>query len=168
MADFDFTSAPVKSRQSLLKAGVRIDMTPMVDVIMLLLTFFMLTTTLANQQVMKINLPKGDESVPVNMGNVLTVRVSEKGNTFFSFGKENGSESLPEKIRSNEIGSRLAKLSAANSDLLLILKFDRNMKYRTMVDMLDEINNSIPEKSRRLSIKKMESTDVEIIKKAGD
>lgn len=42
------------------------------------------------------------------------------------------------------------------------------MKYRTMVDMLDEINNSIPEKSRRFSIKKMESTDVEIIKKAGD
>lgn len=29
------------------KLGVRIDMTPMVDVIMLLLTFFMLTTTLA-------------------------------------------------------------------------------------------------------------------------
>ena len=64
------------------KVGVRIDMTPMVDVIMLLLTFFMLTTTLAMPQVMQINLPKGDETdkVKVDMGNVLYIRVSEKGN----------------------------------------------------------------------------------------
>ena len=33
-------------------------MTPMVDVIMLLLTFFILTTTLKTPQIMQINLPK--------------------------------------------------------------------------------------------------------------
>ena len=38
------------------KIGVRIDMTPMVDVIMLLLTFFILTTTLNTPQIMQINL----------------------------------------------------------------------------------------------------------------
>ena len=43
------------------KIGVRIDMTPMVDVIMLLLTFFILTTTLNQPQIMQINLPKGDK-----------------------------------------------------------------------------------------------------------
>ena len=58
------------------KIGVRIDMTPMVDVIMLLLTFFMLTTTLATPQVMQINLPKGekDDLVKVDATNVLYIR----------------------------------------------------------------------------------------------
>ncbi len=143
-------------------------MTPMVDVIMLLLTFFMLTTTLAMPQIMQINLPKGDEKDPVyvNMGNVLYVRVSEKGNVFFSKGLDNGTEAPPEKISTGNINKRLNELSKANSDLLLLVKFDRNAKYNMMVDVLDEINNSIAKENRRFSILKMEDEDKEILKKA--
>jgi len=166
MADLDYNSASGNSRRSLLKSGVRIDMTPMVDVIMLLLTFFMLTTTLAMPQAMQINLPKGDDHVSVNMGNILTIRVSEKGNVFFSQGFENGSESLPEKINNSEVSRKLTQLSKANSDLLIILKFDRNVKYKDMVDVLDDINNSISKDARRFSIKKMENADLELINKA--
>ena len=43
------------------KPGVRIDMTPMVDVIRLLLTFFILTTVLAQDEVMQMNRPKAEE-----------------------------------------------------------------------------------------------------------
>ena len=49
------------------RIGFRIDMTPYVDVIMLLLTFFIMTTTLNQPQVMQINLPKGDDSVKIDM-----------------------------------------------------------------------------------------------------
>ena len=60
------------------RIGFRIDMTPYVDVIMLLLTFFIMTTTLNQPQVMQINLPKGgdEEKVKVDMGNVVFIRVS--------------------------------------------------------------------------------------------
>jgi len=169
MADFDSNSAASGSRRHKLprtqKSGVRIDMTPMVDVIMLLLTFFMLTTTLAMPQAMQINLPKGDDLVPVNMGNVLTIRVSEKGNIFFSKGLENGTEAPPEKINFENVSGTLSQLSKANPDLLLLLKFDRSMKYKNMVDILDEINITIQKDSRRFSIKKMEDSDKEIIKR---
>lgn len=167
MTGSDFSSAETgnsrKKHFTLTKSGVRIDMTPMVDVIMLLLTFFMLTTTLAMPQVMQINLPKGDETIPVNMGNVLNIRVSEKGNIFFSQGFESGKEAAPEKIQLSDMSQRLAQISKANSDLLLLLKFDRNLKYKTMVDILDVINISVEKDNRRFSIKKMEEADKEIV-----
>jgi biopolymer transport protein ExbD len=170
MADFESSSAVSgnsrRNNPHTVKAGVKIDMTPMVDVIMLLLTFFMLTTTLAMPQAMQINLPKGDESVAVNMGNILTIRVSEKGNIFFSQGLESGRELPPEKVSFADVGGRLEQLSKANSNLLLLLKFDRNMKYKTMVDILDEINMSIEKDSRRFSIKKMNDADKEIVMEA--
>ena len=50
--------------------------------------------------------------------------------------------------------------------MLLLLKFDRNIKYKNMVDVLDEVNSSIQKENRRFSIKKMEDADLEIIKQA--
>jgi biopolymer transport protein ExbD len=48
--------------------------------------------------------------------------------------------------------------------LLILLKFDRKMKYNTMVDILDEINKAKIEK--RYSFMKMEDIDIEIVKRA--
>ena len=47
------------SRGSIAKRrhGIRIDLTPMVDVAFLLLTFFMLTTSLMKHQAMEVNIP---------------------------------------------------------------------------------------------------------------
>lgn len=156
-----------KKRGKGLKIGVWIDMTPMVDVIMLLLTFFMLTTTLTTPQVMQINLPKGDEKdkVKVDMGNVLFIRVSEKGNIYFSLGKSDGTEMPPEWVDFADMKSRLEQLFNANNNLLLLLKFDRGMKYDLMVDILDEINRAAIEK--RYTFLKMEEMDKEIVRLAG-
>ncbi len=148
-------------------AGVRIDMTPMVDVIMLLLTFFMLTTTLSAPQLMKISLPKGDvkDKVKVDMGNVIFVRVSEKGNVYFSEGRSDGSESEMRKIDTKNIATELERLFAKNDQILLLLKFDRKMKYNAMADVFDEISRAKIEK--RYSFVKMEDADKEKITTAG-
>ena len=128
--------------------GVHIDMTPMVDVIMLLLTFFMLTTTLSAPQLMKVSLPKGDvkDKVKVDMGNVLYVRVSDKGNVYFAQGNPDGSESAMKKIEVKNVASELEKIFAVNDQLLLLLKFDRKMKYNVMSDVFDEISRAKIEK----------------------
>src|SRR5437762_6358365 len=87
------------------RVGFHIDMTPYVDVIMLLLTFFIMTTTLNQPQVMQINLPKGDKEdvVKVDMGNVVFIRVSEKGNIGISRGKSDGTEEQRVKIEFNKM-----------------------------------------------------------------
>src|SRR5271157_2848427 len=91
------------------RLGFRIDMTPYVDVIMLLLTFFIMTTTLNQPQVMQINLPKGDETekVRVDMGNVVFIRLSEKGNIVMAKGKSDGTEDTPFKVDFNKLRAYL-------------------------------------------------------------
>lgn len=147
--------------------GVRIDMTPMVDVIMLLLTFFMLTTTLSAPQLMKVSLPKGDvkDKVKVDMGNVLYIRVSDKGSVYFAQGRSDGSESELKKIEVKNVATELEKIYAVNNNLLLLLKFDRKMKYNVMSDIFDEISRAKIEK--RYAFLKMEEADVQKIVAAG-
>jgi biopolymer transport protein ExbD len=143
----------------------------MVDVIMLLLTFFMLTTTLSKPQVMKINLPKGEEKdkLKVDMGTVLFVRVSEKGNIYFFKGKSDGSEQAAEKVDIKDLKVKLEAISADNKrnqlDLLVLLKFDRKMKYKVMVDILDQIN--LANIDKKYAFLKMEEEDLKKVNEAG-
>ena len=50
-----------KSKQK--KMNVRVDFTPMVDMNMLLITFFMLCTTLSKPQTMEISMPSNDKDI---------------------------------------------------------------------------------------------------------
>ncbi len=149
------------------KLGVRIDMTPMVDVIMLLLTFFMLTTTLAAPQVMQINLPKGEKTdiVKIDAGNVLFIRVSGPGNIYVSQGTSAGSETPPMRTGFDNLRATLESYYAGNPNLVMLLKFDRKMKYSLMVDILDEINRA--KIQRKYSFLPMEESDIAIIEAAG-
>jgi len=76
-----------KKRRKMRRLGVRIDMTPMVDVAFLLLTFFMLTTTMSRPQTMEINLPPDNKvKVEVALSNLCTIRVKEDGTIFLNMG----------------------------------------------------------------------------------
>lgn len=50
-----------KSKQK--KKDVRVDFTPMVDMMMLLITFFMLCTSLAKPQTMELSMPSNDKNL---------------------------------------------------------------------------------------------------------
>ena len=45
------------------KINVRVDFTPMVDMMMLLITFFMLCTSLAKPQSMELSMPSNDKNM---------------------------------------------------------------------------------------------------------
>ncbi len=149
------------------RIGFRIDMTPYVDVIMLLLTFFIMTTTLNQPQVMQINLPKGGETetVKVDMGNVVFIRVGANGTIAVSKGKSDGNEEPPVKVGFDKIRAYLEALGQQNKDMIMILKFDRKGKYNFMVDLLDEINRASIEK--RYSFAKMDDTDEKVLESVG-
>src|SRR5258708_15058786 len=56
------------------RVGIRIDMTPLVDVAFLLLIFFMVTTVFRTPQALEINLPPKDAPpVPIAKSNIFTI-----------------------------------------------------------------------------------------------
>src|SRR5512137_3085720 len=76
-----------KKHKSKKRISVRIDMTPMVDVIMLLLTFFMLTTVFTTPQTMEINIPPENQTqVEVAESSLITLRVIENGTIYYNIG----------------------------------------------------------------------------------
>jgi len=146
-----------KKRRKMRRLGVRIDMTPMVDVAFLLLTFFIYTTTMSRPQTMEINMPPRDVSVPVAETNLLTLRVKEDGSIYWNMGFEK-----PEKIEFKGLRAFLAEKIGQNPKLITLLKIDRKGKYTMMVDIMDEFTLA---GISRFSIAHMEDTDKKILEK---
>lgn len=121
-------------RRKMRRVGVRMDMTPMVDVAFLLLTFFMLTTVFSAPQTMEINLPPKDVQVEVAEHNLLTLRVMENGNIYWNMGIER-----PQLVDFKQMRALLQEKNASNPKLITLIKVDRKAKYHNMVDILDEI-----------------------------
>jgi len=76
----------MKKPRSIKKPGVRIDMTPLVDVIMLLLTFFMLTATFktVESEAVEVTLPKSvnTDSTRLPEKDVMTITLTPAGDIF--------------------------------------------------------------------------------------
>src|ERR1035437_119439 len=73
------------------KASTRIDLTPMVDLGFLLITFFMLATTLIKPQTMEINLPRNDkidkkDQTLVKASKSITIILAKNNRIFYFFG----------------------------------------------------------------------------------
>jgi biopolymer transport protein ExbD len=71
------------------KSDVWIDMTPMSDVMVLLLTFFMLTSTFVKNEPVKVNQPSSVSEIKVPESDVLNIIVSKEGKVFMSMDNQN-------------------------------------------------------------------------------
>jgi biopolymer transport protein ExbD len=117
------------------RLGVRIDMTPMVDVAFLLLIFFMVTTVFRTPQALEINLPpEEDVIIEVAESKVLTVRLLADQRAFFKRGTDPWSRSDMNKL------SDVFKPYRGNKDLVVVIKIDREAKFNNMVDVIDELD----------------------------
>jgi biopolymer transport protein ExbD len=130
------------------RLGFHIDMTPMVDVAFLLLTFFMLTTTFGLQNTMEINIPPESGEVKIVEDNVMTLRIGEDGYAYWSIGSDDprpvrlydeGRESSAVTL-SRDLRSLLSGESRSNSKLVIVVKISGQAKYRNLIDLIDEFN----------------------------
>ena len=117
------------------RVGVRIDMTPMVDVAFLLLIFFMVTTVFRTPQALEINLPP-DENVKIEVAEskVLAVRVLPDNRAYWKRGTDPWARTDVtglDKVFTNYKG---------NDDLVVVIKIDREAKFNNMVDIIDQLD----------------------------
>lgn len=117
------------------RLGIRIDMTPMVDVAFLLLIFFMVTTVFRTPQALEINLPPdANAKVEVAESKVMVVRVLPDERMYWKRGTNPWA-------RSN-LGGLVGVLKPyqGSKDLVVIIKIDRDAKFNSMVNVIDELD----------------------------
>lgn len=76
------------------KNDVWIDMTPMSDVMVLLLTFFMLTSTFVKNEPVKVITPGSVSEIKVPEKDVLNILVAKDGKIFMSMDNQLSLESV--------------------------------------------------------------------------
>lgn len=116
------------------RAGIRIDMTPMVDIAFLLLIFFMVTTVFRKPQAMEMNLPPPDQMVKVPESNVLQLYVDQTNRAFYRF-----AQAPLAPLDFKNLVPFFKQQAAANSNLIVLVKLDRAAQYETMVSVLDDL-----------------------------
>jgi biopolymer transport protein ExbD len=75
-----------------------LDMTPMVDLAFLLVTFFMLTTKFAPEEPLVVDMPSSISEIKLPETDILTISISNEGVVFFNMDGKYSRESLIAKI----------------------------------------------------------------------
>ncbi|MBE2288388.1 MAG: biopolymer transporter ExbD, partial [Chitinophagaceae bacterium] len=145
------------------KLSTRIDLTPMVDLGFLLITFFMFTTTLAKPKTMEINMPYKDEKLTDPEKNKLkasvafTVLLSKNHRVYYYEGIGDDPNKAPDlKVTSFKAkdgirdaiiakkkmvdGMKRAGALTAKDEMTVLIKPDTTSTYSDLVNMLDEMN----------------------------
>ncbi len=117
------------------RVGIRIDMTPMVDVAFLLLIFFMVTTVFRTPQALEINLPP-DENVKIEVAEskVLSVRVLPDDRAYWKRGTDPWARAGVTTL--NDV----FKNYRGNKDLVVVIKIDRDARFNNMVEIIDQLD----------------------------
>lgn len=145
------------------KLSTRVDLTPMVDLGFLLITFFMFTTTLSKPKTMQINMPYKDETVKeedqtkIKASTVISVLLSKNHRIYYYEGIGDDPTKPPEVkvtyfkqkdgIRDAIIAKKkfVEDMKRAGSlgqkdQATIIIKPDTTSTYEDLVNILDEMS----------------------------
>lgn len=159
------------------KGAPSVDMTPMVDLGFLLITFFMLATTMSKPKTMEIIKPakneKEDDAPPLKKSRSLSVLLGERDKVYFYIASD---EDLAEgrlqvdsadfsskgvrsviKNRQNEV----AQQYGSKDTLVVLIKAMPKSKYKNMVDILDEMRITGVKSYALVDLDKIDTTIME-------
>lgn len=152
------------------KMSTRIDLTPMVDLGFLLVTFFMLTTTFSKPQTMEINLPvkpkgevKEEEQNALKASKALTILIGRDNKLFTYVGLATEPIEGPTVTNYSADGIRkiLQEKKSMISEMVVLIKPTKDAIYKNVVDILDEMNIS---DIKRYALVEITTEDLELIK----
>lgn len=120
------------------RIGIKIDMTPMVDVAFLLLIFFMTTTSFKPPEQVSVALPGSKSEIHVPETKTIILTVNKDGETYISDEDLSKTNLVDKKDLVNAILTWRAKNPAA----VVVLKGDKDGKYGDMADVMNALAES--------------------------
>lgn len=133
------------------RVGISIDMTPLVDVAFLLLTFFMLTTKFKPQDEVQITLPDSHSKYKIPESDVMTITFSPEGKLYLGldsqqlraqlFGEQNKLKaSIPVSLE--ELTGLAQQARSVNPKLRAVIKGDKDSMYGPAEDVMNALQKA--------------------------
>jgi len=120
------------------RLGIRIDMTPMVDVAFLLLIFFMSTTQFKPPEAVAVRLPASSSEIHIPETNTILLTVTEEGRMYISSELGMDAQEIP---RGNLVAA-IVSWRSRNPDAVVVVKGDREVDFGTIADLMDALGES--------------------------
>lgn len=165
MAQID-TGGNSNSKQK--KMNARVDFTPMVDMIMLLVTFFMLCTTLLKPQTMEITMPsdkddiKKEQKSQVQTDEAITIIIGKDNKLYYFEGKPSEAQLQETSYGKDGIRTVLLRKNQKAKDQVDALRRKLQGQFTSNVEQAKKNKEAFKEELRK--IKNADGTPTAIIK----
>ena len=161
------------------KDGGRVDLTAMVDLAFLLITFFMLTTSLNKPQAMDVNMPdknkdmnEKEPEIDIADNRSITLLLGSDNKIAWYYGQLEKPITPPSVVDYSEDGIRrvvLEKIAqvpqvAGGKDLIVVIRPSDRSIQRNLVDILDEMKIT---DVKRFMISKIKPEEVAVLEENG-
>jgi len=168
----ELNSSPGKSggKRSTRKMPVRVDLTAMVDLAFLLITFFMLTTSLTKPRIMPIVMPAAGPPGGVPESSTMTICLGKNNQALWFLGMAEKPLTTPKliaygkdmRMAITETGKKV--FASTGKGLMVLIKPTDHSIYDNLVSALDEINiTHVPS----YAIAKISPQDIDLLKSKG-
>ena len=150
------------------KGNSKVDLTAMVDLAFLLITFFIFTTTMSQPTAMKLFLPKDadkpEDQNKAKESGVLTILLGKDNNVFYYEGQLTPNASNFKSSTFKEIRTVLIdkKRNTPEKDLVIILKPSSECNYKNVIDILDEMSINVLKRYALVDISNVEESLVKL------
>jgi biopolymer transport protein ExbD len=155
------------------KASTRVDLTAMVDLAFLLITFFILTTTLQKPKAMDLVMPDKDKIVkelPVAASRTMTILLGSNNKLEWYLGEPGKSTPTVEGYGKDGIRKTLFEkskevMASTGKDMVVLIKPSNKSTYNNMVTVMDELNIT---GNQSRAIVDITPAEIEVLKRDGN
>ncbi len=106
-----------------------LDMTPMIDVVFLLLIFFILTSVFSRPEVLDLMLPEAAESRPENRTDVIHLTIKTAEHVLVE----------DQEIPMSRLSDALVRQLEKKGNPVVLLSADQSLPFQTLVSVLDRL-----------------------------
>ncbi|MEW6138322.1 MAG: biopolymer transporter ExbD [Thermodesulfobacteriota bacterium] len=128
-----------------------LDMTPLVDMVFLLIIFFMLSTTFIVLPGINVNLPKASAERITLENREIVVSVDERGAFYFN----------KDPVDDETMLARLRAAAASNKEARILVKGDTSCQYGRVVYLLDMVRKCELNRLAIITNSKKDGTEVQ-------
>jgi len=120
------------SQRNSLTTLSEINITPLLDLAFVLLIIFMITTPLLENSVNLVIPSSAAANAPVNPAQVQTISIDRQDALKFN----------NESVTMEELPARLTALKAANSDVAIVIRPDRDLPVQKLIALMDVLQRA--------------------------